>query len=154
MPQLTKGGKFVFGWCIIREDLTVTLPEQTIQEYGIEKVNRLFLISGSKTTGGFSVSHKELLLNSVFENITGLYPDLCINNPTMNKIIDHNGRKYVWVYIETGVVQLTRDILSAYNLKTGDKLMCIRSSNIAFMMGAKGPLLEAAKEYKGVIGEF
>lgn len=154
MPQLAKGGKFVFGWCTIREDLTVSLPELTIQEYALETVNRLFLISGSKTTGGFSVSHKELLVNSVFENITALYPDLSIPHPTINKVITHNGRKYVWVSLYDGKIQLTKEILSSYNLKPGDKLLSIRSSNIAFMMGVKGPLLEAAKGYQGVIEEF
>ena len=54
-------------------------------------------------------------------------------------------------FAKGGMIQLTKDILSAYNLNTGDKLMCIRSSNIAFMMGARGPLYESVMGYKGFI---
>ena len=34
------------------------------------------------------------------------------------------------------------------------ELLCIRSSDIAFTLGAKGPLLERAERYEGVIETF
>lgn len=40
------------------------------------------------------------------------------------------------------------------DIKPGMQLLSIRSSNIAFTMGAKGPLLEKAKNYKGEIPLF
>ena len=36
----------------------------------------------------------------------------------------------------------------------GMRLLSIRSSDIAFTMGARGPLLEKADRYNGVIPEF
>ena len=40
------------------------------------------------------------------------------------------------------------------NITPGMKLLSIRSSDIAFTMGAKGPLLEKAKNYEGSIPQF
>ena len=40
------------------------------------------------------------------------------------------------------------------NLKPEMKLLSIRSSNIAFTMGAKGPLLEKAENYNGEMPLF
>lgn len=39
-------------------------------------------------------------------------------------------------------------------LSSGMKLLSVRSSNIAFTMGAKGPLIEKAKAYPGEMPEF
>ena len=39
-------------------------------------------------------------------------------------------------------------------LNIGAELLSIRSSDIAFVMGAKGPLLEKAENYDGVIAVF
>lgn len=33
MPQLNKGGKFVFGLSVVNEDLTVHIPPQAVSEY-------------------------------------------------------------------------------------------------------------------------
>jgi len=37
------------------------------------------------------------------------------------------------------------------DLKAGTKLMCIKSSDIAFTMGVKGPLMDKIHEYNGKI---
>ena len=34
MPQMNKGGKFIFGKSRIREDRTIRLPDQAVREYG------------------------------------------------------------------------------------------------------------------------
>ena len=35
MPQMNKGGKFIFGKSIIRDGGIIRIPEQAIQEYKI-----------------------------------------------------------------------------------------------------------------------
>ena len=40
------------------------------------------------------------------------------------------------------------------NIKAGDKLLAIRSSDIAFTLGAKGALIQKALEYTGEIAVF
>ena len=53
MPQLNKGGKFVFGFSVIQPDLSVKFPPQTLLEYDITKDGKIIIFTGSKVTGGF-----------------------------------------------------------------------------------------------------
>ena len=61
MPQMNKGGKFIFGKSLIRDDLTVHLPPQALTEYSAAKEEKVYLFTGSKVTGGFCVTRKGLL---------------------------------------------------------------------------------------------
>ena len=84
---------------------------------------------------------------------------ILIDNPALQnyqtaegKFIKYKGRSYCWVNIsENGVIQLNQQILDFLNLKIGMELLSIRSSDIAFTMGARGPLLERADNYEGEI---
>ena len=69
-----------------------------------------------------------------------------------SELIKLKGRSYCWVNIsENGIIQLNQQILDFLNLKIGMELLSIRSSDIAFTMGATGPLLEKADNYEGEI---
>ena len=71
---------------------------------------------------------------------------------TEGEFIKCKGRSYCWVNIaENGVIQLNQQLLDFLNLKIGMELLSIRSSDIAFTMGAKGPLLKKAANYDGKI---
>ena len=41
MPQMNKGGKFIFGRSVIREDRTIQLPAQAAEEYRIAEQGRV-----------------------------------------------------------------------------------------------------------------
>ena len=56
MPQMNKGGKFVFGESVIRPDGWVRLPPQAAEEYRIASEGKVYLFTGSKMTGGFCLS--------------------------------------------------------------------------------------------------
>lgn len=45
-------------------------------------------------------------------------------------------------------------MMKVLQLQTGMKLLAIRSSDIAFTMGAKGPLFEKAEHFEGTIDVF
>ena len=62
MPQISKGGKFIFGISHIREDLTIQIPEQAVHEYALTDIENIILITGSKATGGFCITTYSLLL--------------------------------------------------------------------------------------------
>ena len=69
-----------------------------------------------------------------------------------SELIKLKGRSYCWVNIsENGIIQLNQQILDFLNLNIGMKLLSIRSSDIAFTMGATGPLSERADNYEGEI---
>jgi len=60
MPQMNKGGKFIFGKSLIRENLTIHLPTQALAEYNATSEGKVYLFTGSKVTGGFCVTRKGL----------------------------------------------------------------------------------------------
>jgi len=120
-----KGGKFVFGLSVVNEELTIHIPPQALSEYHATRDWRVIIFTGSKITGGFCV--------------TGGF-------------IQYKGRKYAWLGIgSNGVIKLPQRTLEILELKSGMELLSIRSSDIAFTMGAKGPLLEKARSFRGDI---
>lgn len=152
MPQMNKGGKFIFGKSLIRNDLTVHLPTQALTEYNATAEEKVYLFTGSKVTGGFCVTRKGLLEPSKLGHILTDNPALQNYQTTEGKFVKYKGRSYCWVNIsENGVIQLNQQILDFLHLKIGMNLLSIRSSDIAFTMGAKGPLLEKAENYDGEI---
>lgn len=152
MPQMNKGGKFVFGKSLIRNDLTVHFPTQAIKEYNITSEGKIYLFTGSKITGGFCVTRKELLTSSKLGHILTDNPSLQNYQAAEGEFIQYKGRSYCWVNISnTGIIQLNSDMMKFLNLTVGMELLSIRSSDIAFTMGAKGPLLEKAENYSGEI---
>lgn len=148
MPQLNKGGKFVFGWSKITDDFEITIPSQAIQEYDIVSEGRVILISGSKTTEGIIVSRLSLIKNSIFSNIFLRYPNFKNYSTKELELLPYKGRLYTWAYITPeGKLKLNNTIMEKLNLKIGSQLMSIRSSNIAFTMGAYGPLIKKGNEF-------
>ncbi len=152
MPQMNKGGKFIFGKSLIRDELTIHLPTQALTEYNATSEKKVYLFTGSKVTGGFCVTRKGLLEPSKLGHILTDNPALLNYQTAEGEFIPYKGRSYCWVNIsENGVIQLSQQIMDFLNLKVGMELLSIRSSDIAFTMGAAGPLLERAENYAGEI---
>ena len=76
MPQMNKGGKFVFGRSLIRSDGSVRLPPHAVEEYRIADEGKVYLFTGSKITGGFCVTRKGLLHPSKLGHILDEVPQL------------------------------------------------------------------------------
>ena len=71
------------------------------------------------------------------------------------EFVRYKGRGYAWLYIsQDGVVRLPENTMRYLNLSCGDILMAIKSSDIAFTMGAKGPLMDKVHSYSGQIKEY
>ena len=152
MPQINKGGKFIFGKSLIREDLTLHLPTQAVTEYNIAVENKVYLFTGSKSTSGFCVTRKGLLEYSKLRQLLTDNPDLKNYRTAEGEFIPYKGRSYCWVDIsKDGRIRLTPEMMVFLNLKIRMELLSIRSSDIAFTMGAKGPLLGKAATFDGVI---
>lgn len=152
MPQMNKGGKFIFGKSKIRDNLSLQFPLQAIEEYEIVKEGRIYLFTGSKSTGGFCVTRKGLLEFSQLGHILNELEQLKNYSAEEGEFIKYKGRSYCWVKISyDGIISLTPKMMDFLDLKIGAELLSIRSSDIAFTMGAKGPLLKKAEEFKGII---
>jgi hypothetical protein len=147
MPQMTKGGKFIFGWSVVREGALI-FPSQVVEEYGLAKEERLILTTGSKATGGFNVSRKDLLVGSALSGLFFAHPDLATFATGEGILVRYKGRGYCWVRFHGGSrIILDSDTMSAFGLNEGDRLLLIRGSNVAFVCGHNGPIIEKARNH-------
>jgi hypothetical protein len=154
MPQISMRGKFVFGWSVISESHQVVIPRQAYDEYLLKDCNNLILISGSKRTGGFCVSNRMMIDKSSINGLFEAFPQLYNYQIREGEFVKFKGRLYCWVKQKDGILSLSAETLKILDLKTGDKLLSIRGSNIAFVMGVKGPLIERASQTDKFIEEF
>lgn len=152
MPQMNKGGKFIFGRSLIRENSLVRLPPQAVREYDIAAEGKVYLFTGSKITGGFCVTRQGLLGPSRLGHILLDTPQLLDYTAGPGEFISYKGRSYCWLPVSSsGEIKLPEESMRFLSLSPGMLLLSIRSSDIAFTMGAKGPLLERAEQYDGEI---
>jgi len=61
MPQLVKGGKWVFGWVIVGPKGELTTPPPAWDEYGFRAGEEIAFLRGSRRSGGFGLSTPRLL---------------------------------------------------------------------------------------------
>lgn len=99
MPQMNKGGKFIFGKSIIKDSGDLHFPEQAISEYDITVEGRIYLFTGSKSMGGFCVTRKGLLEPSKLGHILREIPALRDYTSVSGEFIKFKGRSYTWIYI-------------------------------------------------------
>ena len=97
MPQMNKGGKFIFGKSLIRTDGTLRIPPQAMEEYHIADEGKVYLFTGSKITGGFCVTRKGLLHPSKLGHILDDTPPLLDYSAGSGEFIKYKGRSYCWV---------------------------------------------------------
>lgn len=98
---------------------------------------------------------KSLLLPSKLGHILTANPALCDFSLPGGSFLPYKGRKYCWIGVSReGTIRFTKQMLQALDLSLGMELLSIRSSDIAFTMGAKGPLLKRAENYTGSIEVF
>jgi hypothetical protein len=147
MPQITKGGKYVFGWSKIRGNGEFRILDEAVQEYNLETGEKIILASGSKTSGGFSIAKKSAIAQSAISSILTENPKLSNFQIAEGQTIQFKSRRYCWVSIhDNGLVVLPPSALEAYGIHSGDCLLSIRSSNIAIGFAVKGPLIEKARK--------
>lgn len=146
MTQSKPGGNHIFGWCKIKSNGQVQLPPTALAEYGLDETPAIIFYIGSKQTGGLCITSRALLESSPLTNIVTDLPDLVNYTTPAGETVDYKGRSYGWLSLDDeGVMNMPEILLDKLHLKQGHKLLAIRSSEIAFTLGAKGPLLEVAE---------
>jgi hypothetical protein len=146
MPQLSKGGKFVFGWSIVQNGFSIQIPNKTVDEYRMSE--KVILMSGSKTSGAFSVSSSSLLSGTLYGDLLKSLPELLDYSMKEGIPVKQKNRFYCWVNLNSdNRIVLTKEAASLYQVQAGDSLLSIRGSDIAFDFAVKGPLVELAKNY-------
>jgi hypothetical protein len=146
MPQISPRGKFVFGWSIIQSDGRIFIPAQAREEYALVPGDRAILISGTKTSGAFSVGNWQRLEQSVLAHILDGLPALTTGQFAEGETLPYKGRSYGWAQLHPdGRLRLSPPALAGFGLQPGGCLLSIRGSYIAFDFAIQGPLVERAR---------
>jgi hypothetical protein len=61
MPQLAKGGKWVYGWVVVGPKGQLAIPPQAWREYGFQGAEEAVFVHGSRRSGGLGLSTPRLL---------------------------------------------------------------------------------------------
>jgi bifunctional DNA-binding transcriptional regulator/antitoxin component of YhaV-PrlF toxin-antitoxin module len=152
MPQLEKGGKYVFGWSQIREDGTIVIPAEAVKEYALKPGTQVILISGSRSSGGFVMAIKSLLKQSEMSSILTKSPELDSEQFAEGQIVRIGKRKYCQSRVaDKNIIILNPQILEAFGISAGDRLLSVRGSYIGVSMLAKGLIVECAKRHPELV---
>jgi hypothetical protein len=121
MPQLAKGGKWVFGWCIVGPDGEMRIPPEAYSEYGFQQGEQLIITRGSRSSGGFGIGRQQKLAFSPLR-------------PRFLGLVVMKAERQVVLPSET-------------NVQPGDRLLAVRGSGLALGFLQKGPIFEEAQQH-------
>ena len=101
------------------------------------------------------MTRKGLLEPSKLGHILTENPELREYKVEQGSFIKYKGRSYTWVDItEDGMIQLSKEMMDFLKIEPGMKLLSIRSSDIAFTMGAYDRLVEESMKHEDDILVF
>ena len=147
MPQLVKGGKYTFGWSRVGDTGRIVIPAEAVEEYRLKESEKLILVPGSKTSGGFGLASQESLKSSPLGSVVSTNPDIGEFRLPEGEIIEDKGRRYGWVELRNGGITLPPGTLEKYGIRIGDRLLVIRGSGLAIGFAVRGPIVEEAKKH-------
>jgi len=145
MPQLVKGGKYVFGWSQVSDDGSLCIPDEALSEYGFVSGDRLLLMPGSRTSRGFSVSSLGKLRDSPMYDVVVRGPLMGVG---IGEAVNVSGRCFCWVKLESGVIHVPPDALSLYGVSVGDRVLSARGSGLGIGFLVTGPIIEEARKHE------
>jgi hypothetical protein len=145
MPQLVKGGKFVFGWSVVGNNGKIKIPPKAFKDYSFKIGEKVVLISGSKTSGGFSIAKLTKLqnspMNSILQQIEGVFDNKIPNNRT----IHYKNRYYCWTTIrEEDCIILPDEIMKTYGIAIPTKVLAVRGSGLGLSFISRGSIYQEA----------
>ena len=123
MPQLAKGGKWVFGWVIVGSGGEISVPPEAYREYGFQAGDEVVFLKGSQRSGGFGVGR--------VDHVSALLSKRALGRGRM----DERGQVIVPPNVGT---------------PPGDRLLAVRGSGHALGLVARGPIYEEAMQHPGL----
>jgi len=147
MPQLVKGGKHTFGWSRVGDTGRIVIPPEALEEYNLKESEKMVLVPGSQTSGGFGIGSMESVKRSHLGAVVDTRSGLGIFRKPEGEVIEYGGKLYCWVELKDGGVVIPQGILNRYGVKIGNKLLVIRGSGLAIGFAVRGPIIEEAKKH-------
>lgn len=123
MPQLVKGGKWVFGWVVVGLQGELEIPPAAWVEYGFQAGEEAIFLQGSRTSGGFGLSTPRLLAEAAAPLQTRTLAQGLIG--------------------EDGQIVMP----AAVGVRVGDQLLVVRGSGRALGFLARGPIYDEALQH-------
>jgi hypothetical protein len=120
MPQLVKGGKWVFGWTVVNSAGEVRIPPEAYAEYGFQTGEQIVFLNGSKRSGGCGVARREKLVGSQI---------LLVHRMLGVGVVGENERVA---------------FPNATGFRPGERLLVVRGSGLALGFVQRGPIYEEA----------
>jgi len=156
MPQLVKGGKYVFGWTSVKDDISIRIPDEAFEEYDLANCESVILISGSRASGGFSLCAKDSIIGSkigkrVIATLNYLEDSDTFTSGVLEAV--HSGDRWMsWTMIKAEKsIALSKELIDLMSLGVGSKLLVARGSGLGSAFIAKGPIFKEAKKHSGII---
>lgn len=149
MPQLVKGGKFIYGMSQVSPGGSIVIPPQAMREYGFKPGDNAIIMSGSHRSGGFGLTRRSIIEKSVIAGIIDALPDLFNNPITGPETKTYAGRVYSRTIInQDGIIDLSPTTLSQYDIRAGDMLAVGRGSYLSIAFIARGPIFEECLRHR------
>jgi bifunctional DNA-binding transcriptional regulator/antitoxin component of YhaV-PrlF toxin-antitoxin module len=148
MPRLVKGGKWVFGWSKVSGKGKIVIPPETLDEYEIHVNDEMVLMSGSKTSGGFSAMKLSRMERSKLSALIDTFPELRMSPIPGDGVVRKGNRVFYRTSVKKGgSITLAAALLAEYGVKTGDSLLVARGSGLAPGFIVRGPIVEEARRH-------
>lgn len=145
MAKLVKGGKYVYGWVVVGEKGEIPLPAEGAREYELTAPQDLIVIEGSGTSGGFGISRKDKLSQSPLGVILERYCELESRPAGEPVLVEGRSKLYARIRMNAeGRLCFSPEILKAFGLCPGDKILALRGNNLALSFACSGPIIEEA----------
>lgn len=127
MPSLmpgTPGAKEVYGISIVREDLSFNIPPKAFTRYELKKGDLALLVTTHRGEGGVALLNKARAEAAVFKKFLS-------QMDTPDTVYWFQNKAYALTTVGDGRIYLTPTMLDAFHLKTGDRLMVVKSTTVA-----------------------
>jgi len=148
MPQLVKGGKYVFGWSHVSKSGRICIPGEAREEYRFQLSDKIIIMSGSKTSKGFSVTKTDLIKDCVIYNKLSAYSDLIHFQKLANGYIRDKDRIYTWSEIDReGCFSINEEVLNLYHVKPKENVLVGRGSGYALAFIKTGSIVKEALKH-------
>lgn len=152
MPQLAKGGKYIFGWTRINKNYKIRIPDEAYDEYEFTRTDKLIILSGSKSSGGFSIITPNSIINSKLSK--DIVRSLGYNKETNSfrtnslEIIKHGERLVSWTSLDKNKYFATSSVLLALlKINIGDILLVGRGSSLGPAFIGRGAIYKQALKH-------
>jgi len=155
MPQLVKGGKYIFGWAVIQSDGRIRIPDEAYDEYHFCKTNAVILLSGSKTSGGFSVHKPDFLAGAKvgrqIADVIGYNKGSGLFTSRKLEVIKSGSRLICWTTLDhKKYITISDEWLDLLTMQSSTRLLVGRGSGLGPAFIAKGPIYNEALKHNGL----